>query len=192
MQEDLHFWAEVMLPWGEWLVIVPTPGYEVLGPRLPWSERLWAGFIAGAFWVWHHVVELSVSLLVVGGLWWRRRELLDAVGVMIWRWFPGRTWQQCVRRALWLLESRGRWAGRPRRVYQTTRDWLHSTPPEPISRDVEIEALIRMAEWAVYAADLSPPWKQAEVRSVCSRAVNGWTLRRWRKAISARAVCGAC
>ena len=49
VQEDLHFWAEVMLPWGEWLVIVPTPGYEVLGPRLPWSERLWAGFIAGAF-----------------------------------------------------------------------------------------------------------------------------------------------
>ena len=26
--EDVHFWAEVMLPSGDWLVIEPTPGYE--------------------------------------------------------------------------------------------------------------------------------------------------------------------
>jgi hypothetical protein len=191
VEEDLHFWAEVMLPWGEWLVVEPTPGYEVLGPSLPWSERLWTTLLAVAFWAWQHAVELSLSLLTAGASWWWRREVFDAAGVTFWRWFPGKSWRQCVRRALWLLEWRGRWAGQPRRPCQTTRDWLYASLPEPRAGDVEIEALTRMAEWASYASDLAPPWKRAEIRSVCCRVVNNWTLQQWRKARVARAVCGA-
>ena len=36
---DLHFWPELLLRDGQWLVVEPTPGYEVLGPALPLSER---------------------------------------------------------------------------------------------------------------------------------------------------------
>ena len=44
VKEDLHFWAEVFLP-GLWIVIEPTPGYEVLGPGLPWWERISASLL---------------------------------------------------------------------------------------------------------------------------------------------------
>jgi hypothetical protein len=133
---------------------------------------------------------LSLGLLAAGVLGWRRRELLDAVVLRWWRWFPGRTWQQCVRRALWLLQRRGSWAGRPRRASQTVQAWLRASLPHPAA-DAELGQLTRMAEWAAYAPDLAPPWEWAQVRGACGRALDGWTLRRWREAGPANTLGGA-
>lgn len=90
VNEDLHFWAEVMLPSGDWLVIEPTPGYDVLGPNLPWSERALAALAAAGWWLWEHV--LAVSLCSVGLVFvcWRRAELLDAFAVLVFRLFLAR------------------------------------------------------------------------------------------------------
>jgi transglutaminase-like putative cysteine protease len=180
VQEDLHFWTEVLLPCGEWLVLEPTPGYEVMGPNQPLSERIFSACAALASWAWQQVAPLSVGAIMLVGAWWRRRELLDLSLRIFWRWFPGPSWQQCVRRALWLLEWRGRCAGRPRRASQTVQLWLRTTLPEPISQDTELEQLTRMAEWAAYAADLAPPWQRTEVDNICRHVVHDWTLRRWR------------
>ena len=38
--DDVHFWAEVRLSNGTWVAIEPTPGYELLPPVRPWSERI--------------------------------------------------------------------------------------------------------------------------------------------------------
>jgi hypothetical protein len=172
VQEDLHFWAEVMLPSGDWLVLEPTPGYEVLGPEQPWSQRVWAAVLSAAAWTQQHVSELAVGLVLLGCLWWWRRDLADAAAVRLWRWFPGRSWRQCVRRALWLLEWRGRWAGRRRKPSQTVPTWLRSAP-------VEGGELTSMAEWADYAHAHQPPWRDDEVRAVCRRALDTWTWRRF-------------
>ena len=43
--DDVHFWAEVRLPDGLWVAVEPTPGYELMPPVRPWSER-----IARALW----------------------------------------------------------------------------------------------------------------------------------------------
>ena len=46
-------------------------------------------------------------------------------GAHCWRRrFPWNFARQCVRRVLWLLECRSRWAGSPRRSSQTIRAWL--------------------------------------------------------------------
>jgi transglutaminase-like putative cysteine protease len=174
--EDLHFWAEVMLPSRDWLVVEATPGYEVLGPRLSLSERLWAAVVGVAGWAWQHGVQLALGASLFTGLVWWRRPLLDRVVFHWWRWFPGRTWQQCVRRALWLLEWRGNWAGRPRRASQTIPTWLRSALPP----DGELAQLTAMAEWAAYADDLDAPWQGDEVKGVCCRVLSAWTLQRWR------------
>jgi transglutaminase-like putative cysteine protease len=179
--EDLHFWAEVMLPSGDWLVIEPTPGYEVLGPSMSWAERVWAILAAAALWGSYHALELSSSLAVLVAMWWRRRDLFDLVAFALWRWFPGRTWQRCVRRAVRLLECRGLWAGRPRRPSQTFNAWLCLPALTPPLDHSDLDRLTRMAEWAAYAADLEPPWIDAEVRSVCRRVLGAWTLQRWRR-----------
>ena len=33
MPGDLHTWVEVMLPSHDWVVVEPTPGFDVLGPE---------------------------------------------------------------------------------------------------------------------------------------------------------------
>jgi hypothetical protein len=188
--EDLHFWAEVRLPSGEWVVLEATPGYEVLKPPVSWSERAWGALVAAAFWTWQHLFEVSGSLLALAGLWWWRRELLDVLAVTCWRCFPGRNWQRCVQRALGLLETRGRWAGRPRLPSQTFNVWLRALFREQVAENPDLEELACLAEWACYAADLNPPWAAAEVRNVCGRVLDRWTLRRCRKLLSARLPLG--
>lgn len=99
--DDVHFWVEVRLPSGDWLVLEPTPGFDVLTLPVSWSERL-AAYLAAAAW------PLSVTALGLAGLWWRRRELLDRLGLVGWRWLPRRSWRQTVRRCVGLLERRCR------------------------------------------------------------------------------------
>jgi hypothetical protein len=190
VREDLHFWAEVMLPSGDWLVIEPTPGYEVLGPRRPLSERLWAALIAVTSWAGRHAMGMGAGLVTLGLLGWRRREILDIAITTLWRCCPAGTWQQSVRRTLWLLQWRARGAGRPRRAFQTIPNWLRSAAQAPIAREMELAELTRMAEWAAYASDLAPPWRLAEVQDVCCRVAAAWTSQHWRRANSAGAISG--
>jgi transglutaminase-like putative cysteine protease len=181
--DDLHFWAEVMLPSGDWLVLEPTPGYEVLGPAPGWAERAWAALVAVGGWVGRHPVLVTVSLLALAVVWWRRLALLDAAALALWAAFPGRCWRRCLGRARRLLERRGRWAGRPRPACQTFAAWLHAARPGagPLADDLGL--LAHMAEWAAYAPDGEPPWGMDDVRRVCRRALTGWTLKRWRAAV---------
>lgn len=175
----LHVWPEVLLRDGQWLAVEPTPGYEVLGPTLPLSERILAALSAGAAWAGRHGAELAALAAALVAAWVRRRELLDALAVRLWAWFPGRTWRDQVRRAVAVLERRGRWVGRPRPRRQTPPAWLCETLARPAG-DADLDRFARMAEWSAYAPDAAPPWSEAEVRTVCRRALDGWPLKRWR------------
>lgn len=192
VREDLHFWGEVMLPSGDWLVIEPTPGYEVLGPNLPWSERALAVLLGVARWLWEHIAAVGVCLAGLACVLWKRRELLDAFAVALFRLLPAHSWRRCVRRVLWLLERRGRWAGRPRAASQTPSAWLRTVLPAHPDQADEIRQLTRMVEWCAYASELPPPWHLAEVQTVCGRALDVWTLPRWRAIVNGRGVQGEC
>jgi hypothetical protein len=180
---DLHFWPEVRLQDGQWLVVEPTPGYEVLGPSLPLSERILNAFAAVAAWAWRHAIELAGFLVALVAAWVCRRDLIDALAVRVWAWFPGRTWREQVRGAVTVLERRGRWAGKARPRRQTIHSWLRGTWAKPLDDDADLSRLTRMAEWAAYAPDVPPPWPEAEVLAVCRRVLGGWTLKRWRDSI---------
>jgi len=175
---DLHFWPEVLLRDGQWLVVEPTPGYEVLGPTLPLTERIRSALTAFAVWAGRHVAELAVFLTALVAAWVRRRELLDALAVRLWTWFPGRTWREQVRRAVAVLERRGRWTGQPRPHRQTSPAWLCETMARS-AKDADLDRLARMVEWSAYAPD-APPWPDAEVLVVCRRVLADWPLKRWR------------
>jgi protein-glutamine gamma-glutamyltransferase len=179
---DLHFWPEVMLGDGHWLVIEPTPGYDVLGPNLPLSERLVNALVALAAWAWRHTLELALLLVALVAAWVWRRELIDALAVWLWAWFPGRTWREQVRGAVAVLERRGRWAGKARQRRQTILAWLRGTLAKPAQEDADLDRLTRIAEWAAYAPEEPPPWPETEVLDVCRRVLGDWTLKRWRDA----------
>jgi hypothetical protein len=188
---DLHTWAEVRLGDGHWMVVEPTPGYAVLGPKLPMSERILQSLVAVAAWAGRHAVELLVTVAALVLVWVRRRAALDAAAVGVWRLWPGRTWRVQVRRAVRLLERRGRWAGRPRGPRQTACSWLRSVRPDASEDDTDLDRLIRMSEWAAYAPEVPPPWDEADAVVVCRRVLDGWTLQRWRQPDPFHAAMGA-
>lgn len=190
--EDVHFWTEVQLPSGDWMVIEPTPGYEVLGPRQSLSEWITGAAFAVAAWVEERSVALGVLTLALVGVGVWRRELLDAVAVGVWTWFPGRTWREQVRGAVTILERRGRWAGMPRTPRQTTAAWLRTARPCSAATDADLEHLRCMAEWAAYAPHSIAPWSALEVESVCRRVLISATLRQWRSGKVSFSGTGAC
>ncbi|QJW97046.1 transglutaminase domain-containing protein [Frigoriglobus tundricola] len=178
---DLHTWAELRISDGHWMVIEPTPGYDVLGPKLALSERARHALAAGAAWVGAHGVELLLAALAAAIAWVRRRHIYDASVVWVWHWWPGRTWRDHVRRTVRVLERRGRWAGRPRDERQTTGAWLRRAGAQSARPD-DFDRLAVLAEWAAYAPEVPPPWSEGDVRNVCRRALEGWPLWRWREA----------
>jgi transglutaminase-like putative cysteine protease len=177
--EDLHFWAEVMLPSGDWLVIDPTPGYEVLRPSLSPRERIVMALITAASWSYEHGIEIGFAVVFLGVTWWWRRSLTDTAIVAWWRWFPARRWYEVVRHALWLLALRASWAGRARHQCQTVSDWLSATLGDVIEGDAELQQISRMFEWAAYASELPPPWTAEDVKRICEIVLARWTVRRW-------------
>jgi protein-glutamine gamma-glutamyltransferase len=190
VKEDLHFWAEVRLPSGVWVVIEPTPGYEILGPSLPWWERISASLLGLGQWLWHHAIAVTLCLVGLAALWWKRLELLDRCSAMLLRIFPGGSWDRRVGRALWLLECRGRWAGRRRAHSQTPALWLACVLPLDAGPEDELRQLMRMADWSSYAAGLTPPWLVPEMEQVCRRVLDHWTLARWRRVVTEGALRG--
>ena len=172
---DLHMWAELRIGDGHWIVIEPTPGYAVLEPKLALSERALRALAAGAAWVRAHAAELLLAALGAVIAWVHRRHIYDGAAVRMWRWWPGRTWRDHVRRTVRVLERRGRWAGYPRAERQTAGAWLRSAQSDDFGR------LAAMTEWAAYAPDVPPPWSDVDVRGVCRRALEDWPLRRWRQ-----------
>lgn len=212
---DLHFWAEVQLRDGHWMVIETTPGYEVLAPQLPLGRRLLCSLVAIGEWGWGHVVEMAGAIAAMTLVWGRRREIFDAAAACLWRTCPGRTWREQVRRTVRLLERRGRWVGRDRTSGQTATAWLRSVYAQEVHHDFDLGELVRMAEWSAYAPDRwdrpdepgesggpgkrdesgepskMPPWSQSEVLAVCRRVVNKWNLRHWRELVISEPGLGA-
>lgn len=183
-REDVHFWAEVLIPGRSWVVIEPTPGYEVLGPARHWSERLAQALADGLRWCSRHAAELTLTALASLAIYWRRRELLDLLATLGWRVAGGRRPDRLVLRTLRLVESRSRRAGRQRPDGLTPARWygsMASTAP-PELRD-DLGRLIAMVDVHLYAPDGaagSRRWSDGEIRDACRRAIQGWTLGRFR------------
>jgi hypothetical protein len=174
---DLHFWPEVLLRDGQWLVVEPTPGYDVLGPRLPWTERAWLALQAVGLWAVRNAFALTAVLLASAAVIGKRRAILDALFVLLWWLFPGRSWRETVFGCLRLIERRCRWQRCGRTHGQTLAAWaasLQRGAPE----DVKLAELVRLGEWAAYAPDLPPPLPPEAIRSVCRRVIESWTLNR--------------
>jgi transglutaminase-like putative cysteine protease len=172
VDEDLHFWPEVLLPTGDWIVLEPTPGYRVLGPTPPLLERLAAALLALLRWLIAHWLELLVTVAGLVVLWQQRRRLIDTLALWHWRVRTrGLSWQQRLRGVVPLLERRARWAGIARQPGQTLRGWLGLVRQHPLAPAELLPRFTVMLEWAVYAPDLAPPWPPAEALATCDEIV---------------------
>lgn len=175
---DLHLWPEVRLADGHWLVVEPTPGYEVLPAKRHWSEQVLGELKRFADVIRRHPLVAATLLLIAAAAVARRQSLADALRTLRWRLAPGRTWRDETFRSLRLLEWRMAQAGCPRPPSLPLAGWLGEVRGR-VGPDDALDALVRLAEWAAYAPATTPP--AADARAVCRHAVHTWTLRRLRR-----------
>jgi hypothetical protein len=170
--DDLHLWPEVLLRDGQWLVVEPTPGYEVLPALKPWQEQLADALAAVGRWAVRNAVTLGVGVVAGTLLVVFRRRAFDAAVTLAWATFPGRTWRVRALRAVRLLERRAALAGHPRGAGETLAEWTSRLP----ASDTALSQLRRLAEWAAYSPTRPPG---VDVPAACREAVRGWPYRRF-------------
>jgi hypothetical protein len=183
------------MPNGIWVAVEPTPGFELMPPIRPWSERLALALAAGAQWLLAHALEALVGVLLLGVMFICRRELLDRLLTLEFWLSPAADSRRRVLKALRLVERRARWAGSPRPPGLTLARWYR-----PVARAVAgesgsvLEGLVRLADWANHAPERAawpPPPNSSEIERTCRSAVRTWTLDRFRVSFDPRPRTGA-
>ena len=141
-QDDLHFWAEVETADGRWLTVEPSPGYELLFARRPWSEVLWQALLDCAAWLWLHRGRLLLAVVAIGLAWRFRRLGLAYAARAVWRLSPRRDPRRIAIRSLKLLQRQEYWAVTPTAfdaVDVWLRQWgsvgLHSSTRAPVASE---------------------------------------------------------
>jgi protein-glutamine gamma-glutamyltransferase len=183
MPGDLHTWAEVMLPGGGWVVIEPTPGFEVLGPE----RGLLAQFVGLATRLIgmlrdHPLLGITLALVIVASIrsW---RSIGMVIATCAWRLeFRGAP-RERILATVRLLERRARLAGRRRPPGVTLRRWYHavSTPGTDDASRHALYGFLGMAEWALYGRPNEPeiPGRSdQDVAAVCREFVRMWPATR--------------
>jgi transglutaminase-like putative cysteine protease len=186
-RDDVHFWAEIQLTSGTWVAIEPTPGYRLMGPVIPWGEQLARFFVAAWRRLRDHPLPVGAVALICLALYRLRRDILDGLRTLAWRLTSRRADRRRVVQTLRLVERRARLAGRPRPSGQTPGRWCRAVASsEPAEVRIDLERLVRLADWAVHAPDrpgARPPWADPEIHATCRRSVQVWTLRRFRAVV---------
>ena len=185
---DLHFWPEVLLADGQWLVVEPTPGHRVLEPKRPLSEEILELLTD---WPLRHPTGTATGILLAALVWFLRRRITDFVAVCRWKCFPGKSGRAQVAGAVALLERRGRRAGKPRADRQTISAWLRATLCRIHPADGELERFAILTQWAAYAPESAPsPLPRDEALALCRSVVGRWTAERWHDSTPTRLMSG--
>jgi len=175
---------------GTWVAIEPTPGYELLPPVRPWSERIARALWAVGNWAQSHALGLLATVLSFVVIAIRRHDVLDRVATLGFALIGRHDPRRYVMHALKLIECRSRWAGRARPPGITPARWYY-----PLASDgagdarAALEGLIRLAGWATHAparSGLPAPAGTHEIQQICRSAVRAWTLARFRHALACR------
>ena len=151
-KEDVHFWAEVRVSGGDWLTLEPTPGYEVLAPPPTWFDKAMAGLQATAVWIVGHWIAVSIGLLLLAVLLYRRRDIADFLDALLWRLRPGRNAAEVTLRSFALLQRRALRAHCRWKPGTTARTWFQtligSADDDAAQRLKSVASLIDAAAYA--------------------------------------------
>ncbi len=183
MPESLHTWVEVQLPNQEWVVVEPTPGFNVLGPEQTWLAWALNGVFKSIQWIGRH--PWTAVLVILTGLASiaKRRQIFAILATLRWRWsFQGSPRDQ-VLATLRLLEQRSALAGRRRPAGTTVQAWYR--PMTETNPDQSIGHLLRLADQALYAPGFEiddPATIVEDVKRPCQDVARQWTMDRLRLA----------
>ncbi|MFN3152280.1 transglutaminase-like domain-containing protein [Bremerella sp.] len=162
--EDVHFWVEVSWDGKVWHPVEPTPGYELLAPKLtPW-QQLQAACIAAGKWCVSNWIPLSIATALIVIVYLLFPRLADILLHLANRyaWFGSDR-----NRVLWtasLMQWRARIQGHRRPHGKTFARWIQECR-QPISQD-----FVAATNWALYSPAISCPISHNEIDRVCNEA----------------------
>ena len=174
---NVHFWVEVLTANGHWVVVEPTPGFQVLyaPPSILESITSIAAWAVGGVFA-RPVTSLAVVMVVVGSFVCRRR-LSAWAATWWWRRQLNASPRQQILHSVWLLQrlSRIRRSSRPRG--QTLDQWIAARSQPFIDASSRTEAALMadfraLVSWACYASSDRPTRAQTSVRQICLDAVS--------------------
>ncbi|MCS7168532.1 MAG: hypothetical protein NZ914_13000 [Gemmatales bacterium] len=186
---DIHFWAEVRLRDGNWVVLEATPGYSTLPPKIPWRQLLLDTVRGVAAWVQKHAVALALSAGLILFLWWQRRRWLEWLWRCRWAWARRFAPLDLLVRLTWqIVEWRARAAGLIRPPWQTPSAWLKEMEL-PLGLPAEfVHHFGSCLNHAYYAPHLSAQQDRGDGLDLCHRALGLLTYERWRRANHSRSI----
>lgn len=177
---DVHFWTEVLSGGSDWLTVEAAPGYEVLGPRLSWTQVVAAGMLATL----NRLLKQWVLLLILAGLgislYFFRKLLVDRANIVRWQLVKWMQPNKLLLATAALLQRRAELSRQPRSRSTTYHQWFHRLIRDCESaRETEIlKHLQRELDRRIYApanqaaALTSPPAELA----LCKQAVKTFDL----------------
>lgn len=180
VEEDLHFWPELLLADGNWLALEPTPGFETLLPRPTlWQRVISAATMAMSAAIQHPWMTLVILVSIVF-LSVYRLEVIDSLRLARMRLFPERSWRERAFTSMRLLEKRAASIRTGRGSSQTLAAWSMQFAARPDG--ASLQALVQLTQDAAYGPALDPE----NVELVCRRAEKSWTLKKFRSAYKSK------
>ncbi len=180
-REDMHFWCEVQTRHGCWLIVEPTPGYEVRRPILTFWQR--CGRMAATVWRWvcDNWPSLTGLVFAFMGLVLYRRHVLNFLATHYWHFAGRHDERTCLFCTIRLLERRCRWAGKTRPKGTTLARWFRYLPGV---RDGD--ALTQLAALTDRALYHPIPLDEADAQvvfRVCREVVREWSIKRFKRGV---------
>lgn len=124
LPDDVHVWSEVRGDLGSWIPIEPTPGYELLAPRLSWGP--WCRMVASSLAA--RARRQALVLAAIGGavvfVFANRWRIADVASGSIWRLAVGCRPESAPYITWRVLDWRCRRAGLQKPAGATIAQWL--------------------------------------------------------------------
>ncbi len=177
LPEDLHYWTEVRLAPGEWVIVEPSPGYQVLRADPSLLDRLHASVEWLRSVAWNQRWLLASLTLAAVLVYLMRVRILDQVHTLGWYLARPSDARPLLISTWRLIETRARRAGLSRPVGNSARRWTEERFPN----DAEsIHWLASQFSWAGYApADAPPPEPSQQIGQKCRQVLREWTFQRF-------------
>lgn len=170
---DLHVWPEILLKDGNWMVLEPTPGYEVLAMSISWIETIQNAISILLVEVMSKKVPILLLFILLFSGFLLRKRMICFFDLVFWVIFPSKNPRKMVLRAFSILERRMSRQGKLREPAVSPSSWVRRISQET-SASMGLTDFPRMLEWSAYAPLDLKPWPNKKIADVCQLIVKGW------------------